>query len=925
MSPEQTTYDVFFSYNTQDHLAVETIARYLHEQGLRVFLDRWYLNAGMPWPEHLESVLANCGAVAVFLGPNGVGRWQQREKELALDRQARERMFPVIPVLLPHADPPLGFLSLNTWVDLGNGIHDAAGLAALTGAVRGLPPGPDASSAGSISPYRGLRHFREEDAALFFGRDILIEQLAEEVGRKPVVALVGASGSGKSSVVRAGLLPRLRSRRGDRVWEIVTMIPGDRPMHALAGALMPLLEPRMSDTDRLAQTGRVREDLDAGRTRVRDLVALALRNQPGTDRLLLVIDQAEELYTAATPEVLRRFVEDVLDACTAAPLTVVLTLRADFMNEVLGTPQLAQRVRDGIVYVTPMTAEDLRQVIEFPALRTGLSFEPGLVQRIVDEVEGRPGDLPLLEFVLAQLWERRTGRGMLTHEAYEAIGEVEGAIATHADRVLAGFSSDEQAMARRILLQLVRPALPSRLKTQEERATDPYVRRRASFGELGPGTRPVILKLADAHLIVTGRNEATGQEIVDLVHEALIEKWKTLRDWVDADRPFLVWREQLRTLQSFGRGDEVVLLNGHLLRESRRWLRERAGDLTPDQREYIAASANARRNQISMGVAALVIVVLTIGGLAFLSLNLWTPFGETTDSGRTDVSNTIDTTAYDDTEEEPDPSRTATELQLPPLANVVIPAKPVTIPVVVHVLYKEGAENITDAQVRSQIAALNRDFRARNDDRADVPSQFRSLVADAKIEFALATTDPQGQPTNGITRTHSPYPVFTPSMDDDRMASRVKPGWPSDHYLNIWVCNLDGVPGYAWPPGARRDLDGIVINYKSFGTVGDSLSVDSRLGRVTVRNAGHWLGLEAISGTDPSCDDDDGIADTPRQAGPNFNRPAFPQPSCDGSPSMFMNYMDYTDDDIRVMFTKGQVKRMHQVLQGPRRALLGGR
>jgi hypothetical protein len=179
-------FDVFLSYHWRDHPRVEAVAHWLRDQGLKVFLDRWYLTAGRPWPEALERALGTCRAAAVFLGPGEMGPWQQREKYLALERQARDAMFPVIPVLLPQADPVLGFLGQNTWVDLREQPDDAARLSILAAAIRGGPLGPDVHATlnatfATLSPYRGLLHFREEDAPFFFGREIATELLLDAV------------------------------------------------------------------------------------------------------------------------------------------------------------------------------------------------------------------------------------------------------------------------------------------------------------------------------------------------------------------------------------------------------------------------------------------------------------------------------------------------------------------------------------------------------------------------------------------------------------------------------------------------------------------------------------------------------------------------------------------------------------------------
>jgi hypothetical protein len=209
---QEQAFEVFLSYHWQDRTTVEVIARSLQQRGMRPFLDRWYLSPGQVTA--LQNILGGCGAVLVFVGSQGVGRWQQREVQLALDRQTREPSLPVIPVLLTGADPALGFLSLNTWVDLRGGTTEEA-LAVLTAAICSEPPGPDVAeriraTRAAICPYRGLRLFREEDAAFFCGREAFTDSLEQVVSRRSMVGVVGASGSGKSSVARAGLLPRLR-------------------------------------------------------------------------------------------------------------------------------------------------------------------------------------------------------------------------------------------------------------------------------------------------------------------------------------------------------------------------------------------------------------------------------------------------------------------------------------------------------------------------------------------------------------------------------------------------------------------------------------------------------------------------------------------------------------------------------------------
>ena len=213
-------YDVFLSYHWRDHERVETLARSLRDKDLSVFLDRWYLVPGRPWPQALEQVLRACRAVAVCVGPGEMGPWQQREVNLALERQSADPSFPVIPILLKDADPVLGFLRQNTWVDLRD--EDPAMLEIIALAIRGEPPGSVLqerinATLAAICPYRGLLYFREEDEPFFFGRETGAEQLIAAVKRNKFTAVVGASGCGKSSLVRAGLNPALRRERAN-VW-----------------------------------------------------------------------------------------------------------------------------------------------------------------------------------------------------------------------------------------------------------------------------------------------------------------------------------------------------------------------------------------------------------------------------------------------------------------------------------------------------------------------------------------------------------------------------------------------------------------------------------------------------------------------------------------------------------------------------------
>lgn len=244
----------------------------------------------------------------------------------------------------------------------------------------------------------------------------------------------------------------------------------------------------------------------------------------------------------------------------------------------------------------------------------------------------------------------------------------------------------------------------------------------------------------------------------------------------------------------------------------------------------------------------------------------------------------------------------------------------IKIPVVVHVVYRTDDENVPEAQVKGQIKSLNRDYRARNADKSNVPDAWKSLVADAKIEFALATEDPKGNKTSGITRTATTVDVFGP---DDGVKSKRTGGvdpWPTDRYLNVWVCTLrDGLLGYAQFPGGPAATDGVVILHTAFGDTGTATAPFNK-GRTATHEVGHYLNLRHIWGDKNDCSGNDFVADTPAAQAANTGAPSFPRITCNNGPNgdMFMNYMDYVDDAAMFMFTAGQAARMNACLAGPR-------
>ncbi|ACC79697.1 WD40 repeat domain-containing protein [Nostoc punctiforme] len=431
-------------------------------------------------------------------------------------------------------------------------------------------------------PYRGLFHFGPNDADVFCGREIFIEELYSATKTNNFIPVLGASGSGKSSVVLAGLVPKLQTAGH---WQFTHFRPGSDPFHALALALVPLYTPNLDQTDQIAQARKMAGYLQDGSVILLDVFAKIQQNHPN-HRVLLIADQFEEIYTLCNNQEIRRKFLDCLLASLVTPTSLtssatvlVTTMRADFLGNALSYRPFADVLQNADVKLGPMNREELTEVIGKPAQKFGVTFADGLVERILDDVENQPGNLPLLEFALTELWNKRTGK-QLTHKIYEEIGQVEGALARHADEKYGNLTDDEKEKVRRIFIQLVRPG---------EGAED--TRRIAMKAQLGEQSWSLVKKLADARLVVTSRN-LSSQETVEVVHEALIRNWGELRQWMNTNRVFRAWQERLRAAKGQWEAtnkDSGSLLRGAALAEAEEKLKERPEDLI-DEQEFIEQS-----------------------------------------------------------------------------------------------------------------------------------------------------------------------------------------------------------------------------------------------------------------------------------------------------------------------------------------------
>lgn len=442
---------------------------------------------------------------------------------------------------------------------------------------------PDlAEQAIPVFPYRGLSAFREEDARFFFGREQFTQQLLDAVQQQHLVAIIGSSGSGKSSVVFAGLVPQLR-QQGE--WLIGSFRPGKGAFLNLAISLISLLETQMNQTDQLVEANNLATELEQGNTSLADVVQRILEQNSGN--LLLIADQFEELYTLCPNEEERQRFLDVLLGVVendTPRFRLVLVLRADFMEYALSYPRFADALQQvEPQFLGPMRREELQAAIEQPAQPLGVEIEPGLTDRILTDVNREPGNLPLLEFALTQLWEKQD-RGNLTHNAYEEIGHVAKGLANHAEDIYARLSPAEQQQTQQIFLRLVRPG----------EGTDD-ARRLATREEVENWN--LVTRLANDRLLVTGRNEQTGNETVEVVHEALLQKWERLHKWINDNRTFLAWQERLRVAirqWESNNNQEDYLLQGGPLVEAEEKLRECQGAIVGLEKKFIEKSLELR-------------------------------------------------------------------------------------------------------------------------------------------------------------------------------------------------------------------------------------------------------------------------------------------------------------------------------------------
>lgn len=450
--------------------------------------------------------------------------------------------------------------------------------------------------AAAVNPYKGLRPFAEADADDFFGRDDVVGAIREAVAVRPLVTIVGPSGSGKSSVVSAGLVPMLR-KDGAR---IASMVPGEHPCESLRQALRSVATGNPDSADELA------------------LIDAAV-SQRGGD-LVLVIDQFEECWTLAPTTERERFLSALAHAASCR-VRCIATVRADLYDRPLRDQVIGQLVADGTFALPPLTPEAMEEAVVRPARRHGVEFDDGVATAIVAEAAAHPAGLPLLQFALAELYERRTD-GRITAQALHDMGGVGGAVGRRAEETYQSLTPELQAHARELFARLVAPGMGS-----------PDTRRRARLGELSQPAGDVADRFVQARLLVADREHATREPVVEVAHEALLTNWPRLREWLNDDREWIARLQHLATAaRTWSEADDVdaELYRGSRLEAVLEALPERAHELNADEMAFIDASrlardaerererrTNRRLRRLLAAAVCLIVVAVLAGLLAY--------------------------------------------------------------------------------------------------------------------------------------------------------------------------------------------------------------------------------------------------------------------------------------------------------------------
>lgn len=585
MSPKNPNL-VFLSHSGRDAEDALQLARRLADRGVALWLDLQELKPGDRWLSEIEAALSRSQAFLVYVGSDGVERWVGREVQTALERSTEDSDYRIIPVLGPGSDPRLlpSFLRQHQWIDLRSG-QSERGLDELARILAYSAAGSRTTGKHKASPFRGLLPFEATDSALFFGRDPEIEQVLNHLSRNPFLAIVGGSGTGKTSLLRAGIIPaihrgRLRTAEGlAGIWQTVLFRPSPERVGWVPENLSQLANDRVVKLSKAFES----DEPQAVRRLMQDLI-------PRGESLIIAVDQFEQfLNPRSRPK--RRFIENLLEipvTDSGGSIIVILALRADLFSHCWEFPGLADRVGASLFALEQPSPRQIRQIIEGPLRITGTKIAPELTDKILSEISHQPGALPLLQHTLDQLWSVAGDHGIGAND-YLQIGGVHGALRRHAEVVYDSLKPTQKMLCKNLLLALSQPS-GSALDIARPADSEELFQNSASVRQL----RTLVDRLIEERLLCAYPGKDAGSRLIAIAHEALLRGWPRLATWLDTAREHRKLEARLRAEASdwisSGR-DETYLLRGTRLAVGNDWFSQ--STLCPsDVREFLNESTH---------------------------------------------------------------------------------------------------------------------------------------------------------------------------------------------------------------------------------------------------------------------------------------------------------------------------------------------
>jgi len=596
---------VFVSYSRRNESFAERIARDLADAGLDVWFDRRQIQGGENWRDEIFRGLERADFLVVCLSPPAVAsEWVAREVKTVRDQDK-----PIFPIMVQDAFTEMQASEDFSWLlDYQFINFEGRYEEAFPQLLEALPGGRRIGTFDILdpenlpNPFKGLEAFQQRDAQFFFGREELVNKAIAKLKQVNFLAVVGASGSGKSSLIRAGVIPKIRSGAlpGSEKYPIIIFTPGAQPVDALATRLHPLLQ----SGDKDYSEKQIALDLAQPEAIIR-LTDELLADFPDDARLLMVIDQFEEAFTRAA-DIDREPFLNLLHTAALEPASrveIIITMRSDFFGHLSRYPEIATLFEgQHLLIVTEMTPANLLRAIEGPAQAVQLEFETGLADRILNDVQSQPGSLPLLQYALRELFKRRDGL-KLTNAAYDEIGGVQQALAQHAETIYQSLTPERQSIMQQVLLRLIE------VGESGEATRRRVAREELNFREIPPEAIDSILDLLtapEARLLIASREIQAGSADpnqqpttwIEVSHEALIREWERFKTWVSASAENLRYESEIRKAaadwEASGR-DTAYLLRGRRLTRAEIWLDN--ADATPSQRALIEASIADRRER----------------------------------------------------------------------------------------------------------------------------------------------------------------------------------------------------------------------------------------------------------------------------------------------------------------------------------------